>query len=178
GLTAGTATEFDPVVFDPEDAARLTRFVARLHEWRIRRESVSFDRLLMAAIDDCGYPESPNLDKFLAQARDAAPRMSLDRFVEDLALVRASNPREPDERKVRESEESNRLLYVAMTRAEQHLVLSFSGNGRKLANWAAVVANSLHLDVVSPRDEIVTFTAPDGKPWNLRLLATAAPSYL
>ncbi|HEV3199493.1 MAG TPA: UvrD-helicase domain-containing protein [Bryobacteraceae bacterium] len=237
-LTAETATEFDP-----EDAGKLCRLVARLHEWRIRRESVSFDRLLMAAIDDCGYPESPNLDKFLAQARDAAPRMSLDAFVEELALVRASNPREPDappedsanavkvmtvhsakglefpivflaalhkgidasvpvvafsrrfglgarwrnpakredkddlfqhairdERKARESEESNRLLYVAMTRAEQHLVLSFSGNGRKLANWAAVVGNRLHVDLDIPRDEIVTYTAPDGKPWNLRLL--------
>ena len=37
-----------------------------------------------------------NIDKFLAQARDAAGRMSLDEFVEELALVRASNPREPD----------------------------------------------------------------------------------
>ena len=239
-LTAEAATEFDT-----DDARKLCRFARRLHEWRIRRESLSFDRLLMAAIDDSGYAESPNLDKFLAQTRDARSRMSLDRFVEELALVRASNPREPDappedsanavkvmtvhsakglefpivflaalhkgidsslpvvafsrhfglgarwrnpakredkddlfqhairdERKVRESEESNRLLYVAMTRAEQHLVLSFSSNGRKLANWAAVVANSLHLDLDVPRDEVVTFTAPDGKPWNLRLLVT------
>ena len=236
-LTAETSTGLAP-----ENALTLGRFVERLHEWRVRRESMSFDRLLMAAVDDCGYPESPNLDKFLAQARDAASRMSLDQFVEELALVRASNPREPDappedsanavkvmtvhsakglefpivfvaalhkgidsslsvvafsrrfglgarwrnpakredkddlfqhairdERKLRESEESNRLLYVAMTRAEQHLVLSFSGNGRKLSNWAAVVANSLHLDLDTPRDEVVTYTAPDGKPWNLRL---------
>ena len=49
-----------------------------------------------AAIDDCGYPCSPNLDKFLAQARDAAARMSLDEFVAELALVREENPREPD----------------------------------------------------------------------------------
>ena len=32
-----------------------------------------------------------------------------------------------EERKVREEAESHRLLYVAMTRAEDHLVLSFSG---------------------------------------------------
>ena len=37
--------------------------------------------------------------------------------------------------KRREEEESNRLLYVAMTRAEEHLVLSFSATGRKPANW-------------------------------------------
>ncbi|MBZ5623794.1 MAG: UvrD-helicase domain-containing protein [Acidobacteriia bacterium] len=255
-LTAETASEvepaeFDPTESDPDAAAKLCRFVQRLHEWRIRREYVSFDRLLLAAVDDFGYPESPNLDKFLAQAREAASRMSLDQFVEELALVRASNPREPDappedsanavkvmtvhsakglefpvvflaalhkgietgvpvvafsrhfglgarwrnpakreekddlfqhaireERKNREAEESNRLLYVAMTRAEQHLVLSFSGNGRRLANWAAVVAASLHLDLERSRDEILTFAAPDGKPWNLHLLVTGEPALL
>jgi ATP-dependent exoDNAse (exonuclease V) beta subunit len=237
--------------FDPDDAIRLCRFRDRLHEWRIRREAVSFDRLLMAAIDDCGYAESPNLDKFLAQARASSPKMSLEEFVEELALVRASNPREPDappedsanavkvmtvhsakglefpivflaalhkgidpnvpvvafsprfglgarwrnpakredkddlfqhaireERKVREAEESNRLLYVAMTRAEHRLVMSFSSNGRKLNNWAATVANSLLLNLDTPRDEVAAFTAPDGKSWNLRLLVTgtAVPS--
>ena len=189
--------------FDAEDYGKLARFRDRLREWRIRREYVSFDRLLLAAIDDCGYGGGPNIDKFLAQARDAASRMSLDEFVEELALVRASNPREPDappedsanavqvmtvhsakglefpmvfvaalhkgvdtnaavvafspriglgarwrnpavreekddlfqheirqERARRENEESHRLLYVAMTRAEQHLVLSFSGNAQ------------------------------------------------
>ncbi len=234
--------------FAPADARSLRHFAARLHEWRTRRESVTFDRLLMDAIDDCGYPESPNLDKFLAQARDAASRMSLDEFVEELELVRASNPREPDappedsanavkvmtvhsakglefpivfvaalhkgidtslpvvafsrhfglgarwrnpakredkddlfqhaireERKLREAEESSRLLYVAMTRAEQLLVLSFSHTGKKLNNWAEVVANSLNLDLTAPRDEVVTMTAPDGKPWNLRVLIAGEP---
>ncbi|HMC62420.1 MAG TPA: UvrD-helicase domain-containing protein, partial [Candidatus Solibacter sp.] len=85
-----------------DDHLKLSRFANRLREWRIRREYVSFDRLLLAAIDDCGYrPESgergaANVDKFLAQARDAASRMSLDEFVEELSLVRDSNPREPD----------------------------------------------------------------------------------
>ena len=40
--------------------------------------------------------DAANIDKFLAQARDAAARMSLDEFVDELALVRESNPREPD----------------------------------------------------------------------------------
>ncbi|HMD70594.1 MAG TPA: UvrD-helicase domain-containing protein, partial [Bryobacteraceae bacterium] len=81
--------------FDAQDYSQLTRFRDRLREWRLRREYVSFDRLLLAAIDDCGYQAGPNIDKFLAQARDAAARMSLDEFVEELALIRASNPREP-----------------------------------------------------------------------------------
>jgi len=90
-LGAESGTEFDA-----GDYGKLERFRDRLREWRIRREYVSFDRLLLAAIDDCGYGGGANIDKFLALARDAASRMSLDEFVEELALVRASNPREPD----------------------------------------------------------------------------------
>jgi ATP-dependent exoDNAse (exonuclease V) beta subunit len=229
--------------FDPEDYARLARFRDRLREWRIRREYVSFDRLLLSAIDDCGYPAGPNIDKFLVLARDAPSRMSLDEFVEELALVRASNPRESDappedsvnavqvmtvhsakglefpivfvaalhkgvetklhvvtfspriglgarwrnpasgkdkddlfqhqirqEQAGRENAESHRLLYVAMTRAEQHLVLSFSGQPPK--EWARLVADKLQLPLDPCRDELLTRTAPGGKPWNLRLLVT------
>jgi ATP-dependent exoDNAse (exonuclease V) beta subunit len=170
--------------------------------------------------------------------------MSLDEFVEELALVRASNPREPDappedsanavkvmtvhsakglefpivfvaalhkgveanppvvtfspriglgarwrnpakredkddlfqhkiraERADRENAESHRLLYVAMTRAEQHLVLTFSGK-QQLKEWARLVADKLQLPLDPCRDELLTRTAPDGKPWNLRLLVT------
>jgi len=239
--------------FDPEDYEKLARFRDRLRGWRLRREQVSFDRLLLAAMDDCGYPAAPgtrawaNIEKFLAQVRRAAARMSLDEFVDELALVRASDPREPDappddtadavkvmtvhsakglefpivfvsalhkgvetnppvvafsrhiglgarwrnpatgedkddlyqhalreERRQREEEESARLLYVAMTRAEQHLVLSGSISGRKRENWLKQVAGSLNLDLESPRDETIEFHAPDGKPWSLRLLVSDA----
>ena len=238
--------------FDPDDYAKLTRFRDRLHGWRIRRESVTFDRLLLAAIDDCGYQCEPrgwaNIEKFLAQARQASARMSLDEFVEELDLVRASNPREPDappedstdavnvmtvhsakglefpivfvaalhkgvetdppviafspayglgarwrnpasgkekddlfqhaireERKKREGEESDRLLYVAMSRAEQHLVLSFSGSGKKPERWAKVVCDRLGIKPEEPRDEILTKHAPDGSQWKMRLLVTHQP---
>jgi ATP-dependent exoDNAse (exonuclease V) beta subunit len=227
---------------DAEDHEKLARFRDRLSEWRVRREYVSFDRLLLAAIDDCGYRGGPNVDKFLAQARVASSRLSLDEFVEELALVRASNPREPDappedsanavqvmtvhsakglefpmvfvaalhkgvntnaavvtfspriglgarwrnpavredkddlfqhkireERAKRENEESHRLLYVAMTRAEQQLVLSFSGKPKE---WAKLVVDKLQLPLDANRDEVLTRTAPDGKPWSLRLLVT------
>jgi ATP-dependent helicase/nuclease subunit A len=239
-----------------EDYAKLTRFRERLHGWRIRREFVTFDRLLLAAMDDCGYrPETgargaSNIDKFLAQARDAASRMTLARFVEELSHVRDLNPREPDtapedsadsvkvmtvhsakglefpivfvaalhkgvenklpvvafspriglgarwrnpakredkndlfqhairqERKVREMEESHRLLYVAMSRAEQHLVLSFTGG--KTKEWAKVVAESLRLDTETCRDEVISMAAPDGRPWNLHVQITnTAPELL
>jgi ATP-dependent helicase/nuclease subunit A len=248
-LTAETARGYSPA-----DARALLDFRTRLHEWRLRREYVTFDRLLLAAIDECGYTGesgargAANIDKFLAQARDASGRMSLDQFVEELALVRESNPREPDappedsadavkimtvhsakglefpivfvaalhkgvntdlpvvafsrhhglgarwripatrkdkddlfqhairdEFSARETAESNRLLYVAMTRAEDHLVLSFCINDRKPANWAATIVRSLALDLDRFRDETLTVTAPDGEPWSLRLLVTDQP---
>ena len=244
--------------FDSDDAARLVRFRDRLGEWRLRREYVSFDRLLAAAIDECGYrPESgvrgpANVDKFLAQAREASRRMTLDAFVEELELVRESDRPETDappedavnavkimtvhaakglefpvvfvaavhkgvdtgmpvvgfspryglgarwrnpvraggkkpedkndvyahaiaeERKKREEEESSRLFFVAMTRAEQHLALSFSlASGKKPKEWAAVLTNALHLETETACDDVETFAAPDGKKWQLRVRAAA-----
>ncbi|MDR3698444.1 MAG: UvrD-helicase domain-containing protein [Candidatus Sulfopaludibacter sp.] len=241
-LTADAADEFGA-----EDYAKLARIRDRLRGWRERREYVAFDRLLLEAMDDCGYRvpsgsrAAANIDKLLAQARAAAPRMSLDAFVDELSLVRASNPREPDappedsadavqvmtvhsakgleypavfvaamqkgvesnppvvafsrrsglgarwrnpaaredkddlfmhalraEWKQREEHESDRLLYVAMTRAEEHLVLSYSG---KPANWAKTVAESLHPDVPGLQER----TAPDGREWTLRVLLPEGP---
>jgi len=84
-----------------------------------------------------------------------------------------------EERKQREEEESNRLLYVAMTRAEQHLALTFSGTGRKLENWAKRVAQSLELPLAESGGRVIECDAPDGKPWKLRLLvADGAPELL
>jgi len=243
-----------PAGFEAADYETLRRFRERLREWRKRRESVTFDRLLLAAIDECGYRAESgarggaNIEKFLAQARDAAARLSLDEFVGELALLRDDNPREADappenaaggvqvmtvhsakglefpvvfvaalhkgvetspppvafspriglgarwrnparreekddlfqhalrqERQQRELAESNRLLYVAMTRAEERLFLSFSSNGKKLQNWAALVTEALQFDPAEPCDEVVTRTAPNGEEWSLRLAALVPP---
>ena len=245
--------------FDAADLDSLRRFQKRLGEWRARREYVTFDRLLAAAIDDCGYrAESPaNVDKFLAEARAASERMSLDEFVDELEMVREEDPREPDpppddaadavkimtvhsakglefpivfvaalhkgvegdppvvafsrhvglgarwrnpasksegrskekddrfERAIRdelsrrEIEEANRLLYVAMTRAEERLILTFSGNGKRLGNWAERVAGRLNLSLDSPCEETVTHVSPYGKEWRLRVhIADRAPELL
>jgi ATP-dependent helicase/nuclease subunit A len=249
-VTPETATDFG------EDYARLARLRDRLHDWRARREYVSFDRLLLEAMDECGYrPESgsrgaANIDKLLAQARAARANMTLDQFVEELEQIRKSNPREADappedsanavkvmtvhaakglefpmvfvaamqkgidsdagvvafsprvglgarwrnpavredkndvfqdaireERKAREAEESHRLLYVAMTRAEKRLILSFSGPKPK--EWAKVAVESLALDMETCREETVEHVAPDGKRWNLRVTITdRAPELL
>jgi ATP-dependent exoDNAse (exonuclease V) beta subunit len=234
--------------FDPADHIKLAAFRDRLRGWRARREYVTFDRLLLEAMDDSGYrPEAgargaANIEKFLAQAREAARRKSLDEFVEEVSLVRASNPREPDapvddvasavkvmtvhsakglefpvvfvaalhkgvesnppvvafsrrfglgarwrnpakredkddlfqhalreEWRGREQQESDRLLYVAMTRAEEHLVLSFSARKQ----WARDVADRLELALEDPGDEVVARVAPDGKVWSLRVVVAA-----
>ena len=244
-----TPSRTDPAAFGEVDHARLARFATRLREWRQRREYVTFDRLLLAAIDDCGYPPSDHLDKFLALARDAAARMSLDEFVAELALVRQENPREPDappedssnavkimtvhsakglefpvvfvaamhkgvntgvpvvafsrhyglgarwhnpatgedkddlfqhalrqEWSLREKEESSRQLYVAMTRAEHHLVLSFSATGRQPANWDKLAIERLALDPGRPCDRVAVYHAPGGQPWKARIrIVQAAP---
>lgn len=237
------------------DREKLLRFRDRLHAWRSRRELVTFDRLLLDAIDDCGYPSGSwtNIEKFLAQARDAAAHRSLDEFVELVARLRDDDIREPEappedttdavgimtvhsakglefpvvfvaamhkgtrnetsalafsrnyglgarwrnpatgedksdlfahaineERKRREVEESHRLLYVAMTRAEQHLILSFSGKGKRLEQWAKVAATCVpDLDLSIARDEVVTLESPTGEEWKLRVFVTAeAPASL
>ena len=83
------------------------------------------------------------------------------------------------ERADRENQESHRLLYVAMTRAEQHLALTFSATARKTENWAKLVSESLQLPLTETGDRVIDRAAPDGKPWKLRLLVTdRAPELL
>jgi ATP-dependent exoDNAse (exonuclease V) beta subunit len=233
--------------FDDDDFSALVHFAENLRRWRLLRESVSFDRLLADALDDCGYRPpngargAANIEKLLVRARQAAERMSLDEFVAELETLRESGLREPDapaedtadavqiltvhsakglefpivivaalqkgiasaapvisfsprwglgarwrnpaggkdradafhhatdeERSRREEEESNRLLYVAMTRAEQRLVLTFSGSGRKFGNWAKRVAESLQLPLEELGERVIEYTAPDGERWKLR----------
>lgn len=239
--------------FDPADRDNLLRFRDRLHRWRRRREYLSFDRLLLDAMDEFGYPAEPgsraaaNLDKFLAQARAASGRTSLDGFLRDLEMLRESNRAEQDaapddssdavqvmtvhsakglefpivflaalhkgvdakppvvafsarlglgaswrnparredkddlfhrairdELKRREEEEGHRLLYVAMTRAEHHLVMSFSRLGKKPVRWANLVVQKLGVDL-DGGDQVLALTSPAGEEWRLRV-AIAQPS--
>jgi ATP-dependent exoDNAse (exonuclease V) beta subunit len=237
------------------DYEKLARFRERLHGWRARRDSVTFDRLLLAALDDCGYRAESgargdaNIEKFLAQARAASGKMTLDEYVDDLAQARRKDPRERDaplddsveavkimtahaakglefpvvfvsaihkgvkkdleavefsprvgigarwrnpasgqpkddlflhairdERETREGHEADRLLYVAMTRAEEHLALTFSG--RKHDQWDKTVIAATHLDTETPADEVVAMRAPDGAEWNLRKMVVNRPPQL
>ncbi len=79
--------------------------------------------------------------------------------------------------KQREEQESNRLLYVALTRAEEHLVLSYT----RFENWAKVVAPALEIgdplpDGVAREHELLS---PYAEPFRIRVVcALLAPDPL
>ncbi|MDQ6708357.1 MAG: PD-(D/E)XK nuclease family protein, partial [Acidobacteriota bacterium] len=203
--------------FDPADLTKLRHFSVGLKQWRVGQPYVSLDRVLLRAMDECGYMWEPgsragaNIEKFLSLARDA--RAPLAQFVEDLAMMRESDVRERDAplddsinavrmmtvhsakglefpivflptlhkgvdtgsppfsftqdlglgiswkdpvngkpqgdlihvanqnaTRRKEDEEAARLLYVALTRAEEHLVLSYGIERTNPKNWAQAAA--------------------------------------
>ncbi|MEP6714954.1 MAG: UvrD-helicase domain-containing protein, partial [Terriglobia bacterium] len=66
--------------------------------------------------------------------------------------------------KQRERDEENRLLYVAMTRAEQHLILSYSWDGKKRpGGWAKLLepGDSIATDP-PPLQRVTTAVQPNG----------------
>jgi ATP-dependent helicase/nuclease subunit A len=65
--------------------------------------------------------------------------------------------RNSEELESRENQEENRLLYVAMTRAGEHLILSYSRGKRAPSNWAKIV------DALAPSAEISVFET-DAEP--------------
>jgi ATP-dependent exoDNAse (exonuclease V) beta subunit len=68
--------------------------------------------------------------------------------------------RNSEQLKEREKAESNRLLYVAMTRAEEHLILSYSRGKNRPSNWAKLVDSLFQLDGALPASEPVRVTMP------------------
>jgi len=79
--------------------------------------------------------------------------------------------RNSEELDAREKAESNRLLYVAMTRAGEHLILSYSRGRNRSSNWAKLVDGLFQLDGVAPAGE--PFRATAG-PIQATVYATAA----
>jgi ATP-dependent exoDNAse (exonuclease V) beta subunit len=75
-----------------------------------------------------------------------------------------------EEMKQREEEEGNRLLYVAMTRAEERLVLSFSTNGKKPQNWAAVVTERLAVRYINDAPARPATRERDAAPVSVEVL--------
>jgi ATP-dependent exoDNAse (exonuclease V) beta subunit len=81
-----------------------------------------------------------------------------------------------DELKQREEDESDRLFYVAMTRAEEHLVFSYSSFG-KPKEWALMLEKALGLDLRMSQQKVAPMEAPDGERFALRIFATDQPPH-
>lgn len=73
----------------------------------------------------------------------------------------------------REQQEGNRLLYVAMTRAEEHLILSYSD--AKAKNWARHIRKLFiePFDIPLDKPTDVQVTAPDGRQFAVRVIRSA-----
>jgi ATP-dependent exoDNAse (exonuclease V) beta subunit len=74
-------------------------------------------------------------------------------------------------------EEGHRLLYVALTRAEDHLILSWSQKPDKVPkNWAKRVYKALGLDEVAASDQPVirAYETPRGLPFEVRVVHSAS----
>lgn len=74
------------------------------------------------------------------------------------------------ERTRKEAHESERLLYVAMTRAEEHLALSFSKSAHAPAEWGKYVQEALGQDLEEPcGPRVEMLRAPGGEELAVRL---------
>ena len=76
--------------------------------------------------------------------------------------------------KERDKQEAHRLLYVAMTRAEEHLILSYSRGRKRPSNWAKIVEEFFQLDSRKPSDDwqTETITPLAGDAFDVSILVT------
>ncbi len=72
-------------------------------------------------------------------------------------------------REEKEKGENNRLLYVAMTRAEHKLVLSFASDGKTAKEWAGTVRTAFGVGPLVPGEpRTLTLESPRGEPFSVR----------
>lgn len=78
--------------------------------------------------------------------------------------------------KDREQREANRLLYVAMTRAEEHLILSYSHTRGGRSPWVKILEQFFQLDGRPPSDQVAieTVAAMNGQPFDISICVTDA----
>jgi ATP-dependent helicase/nuclease subunit A len=148
----------------PEDAVNAVRIMT-VHAAKGLEFPVVFLAALHKGINaGCGSLEfSPNLGLGANWMNPVTGETKRDWFLKAIA----------DEVETREAHESSRLLYVAMTRAEEHLVLSYSSFGKQ-KEWAAAIEDALHLDLRTPQQRVELIEAPNGEKFPLRVFSTNA----
>jgi ATP-dependent exoDNAse (exonuclease V) beta subunit len=80
-----------------------------------------------------------------------------------------------EETRRREQEEENRLLYVAMTRAEEHLVFSFAAPVGCVRGWAERVAGTLEIPLGAVGQAYVRRCPAAHEPLRVRVLCVSEP---
>ena len=149
----------------PEDAVNAVRIMT-VHA----AKGLEFPVVFLAALHKgvapgCGAVAfSPNLGLGANWKVPAGDDTKRDSFLKGIA----------DEVKQREEDESNRLFYVAMTRAEEHLVFSYSSFA-KPKEWAATLETALGLDLRTPQQKVAPVEAPDGERFAVRIVASDQP---
>ena len=149
----------------PEDAVNAVRIMT-VHA----AKGLEFPVIFLAALHKgvaagCGSPAfSPNLGLGAKWVNPVTGEDKRDSFLKAIE----------EEVSQREAQEANRLFYVAMTRAEEHLVFSYSSFG-KAKEWAAVLEAALGLDLRTPQQRVQRMEAPDSDRFAVRIFATNAP---
>jgi len=149
----------------PEDAVKAVRIMT-VHA----AKGLEFPIVFLAALHKgvaagCGsLAFSPNLGLGANWMYPGTSDTKRDSFLKAIA----------DEVDRREAHESDRLFYVAMTRAEEHLVFSYSSFA-KPREWAAALENALGLDLQTPQQRVAQVERPDGERLVLRIFATDQP---
>jgi ATP-dependent exoDNAse (exonuclease V) beta subunit len=75
--------------------------------------------------------------------------------------------------KERSAEEAHRLLFVAMTRAEQHLVVSYSVRGTPQSDWPKAIQDGWGFTPAFDENQAVIHQ-PEGLPFAVRLLCASS----
>jgi len=144
----------------PEDSANAVKMMT-VHS----AKGLEFPIVFLAALNK-GVQSGPGGISFLpGVGLGASWRHPLDGRDVDDAFQAAIRER----LKERDKHEGHRLLYVAMTRAAEHLALSFTMTGKKPQNWAGLLQESFALDLERPREEIVVLAAPNGLARTVRV---------
>jgi ATP-dependent exoDNAse (exonuclease V) beta subunit len=160
------ASDPDEPTAPPDDSSNAVR-VMTVHS----AKGLEFPIVFLAALHKGVANDSPVLAYspsagLVARWRDPAT----GKPVKDLPYSLYS---EKLKRKAREEE--NRVLYVGMTRAEEHLVLSFAKTARAPRNWADKVVQGFALDLgVAPDVPFVHRVGAEGAAFDVRVWRVSA----